>query len=96
MTSGVVTKLVTSFGSEWGRIRVAKTGTDCFFNRKSLLRDGDFGSLALGQEVRFNEEPDRVNGSRAERMTLIKSKAEAVAEGATAGSQESGAELDGR
>jgi cold shock CspA family protein len=94
MTTGVVTKLVTSFGSEWGRIRVARTGADCFFNRKSMLRAADFASLALGQEVKFNEEPDRVNGSRAERMTLV--KANAVVEAATPNTQDTKVGLDGR
>jgi cold shock CspA family protein len=71
MTRGVVMKVVRSFGSEWGRVRVAKTGQDCFFNRSSLKRPGDFEALALGQEVSFVEEPDRVNGTHATRMTIV-------------------------
>ena len=72
MTNGVVMKVVRSYGSEWGRVRVAGKGHECFFNRSSLLRPGDFEELALGQEVKFVEEPDRVNGTRAARMTIIK------------------------
>jgi cold shock CspA family protein len=71
MTRGVVMKVVRSFGSEWGRVRVAGTGLECFFNRSSLVRPRDFEVLALGQEVKFVEEPDRVNGTHATRMTII-------------------------
>jgi cold shock CspA family protein len=72
MTKGVVMKVVRSFGSEWGRVRVAGTGQDCFFNRSSLVRPKEFEDLALGQEVKFVEEPDRVNGTRATKMSIIK------------------------
>jgi hypothetical protein len=81
MSKGIVTKLVTSFGSEWGRIRIAGAGTDLFFNRKSLLRPAEFDSLSLGQEVKFDEAPDPVNGSRAARMTMIKAARPAADKG---------------
>jgi cold shock CspA family protein len=71
MTSGVVTKLVKSFGSEWGRIRISTTGIDCFFNRSSLLSPADFDALTLGQEVTFDSRPDMVNGSHAEHLTIL-------------------------
>ncbi|HEX5368105.1 MAG TPA: hypothetical protein VFY10_01680 [Dehalococcoidia bacterium] len=70
MTSGVVTKVVRSFGSEWGRIRIAGSGADCFFNRGSLVHPTDFEALAIGQEVSFDDEADMVNGSRAAHMTI--------------------------
>jgi hypothetical protein len=71
MTRGVVMKVVRSYGSEWGRVRVAGLGHECFFNRSSLVRPADFDSLTLGQEVKFVEEPDRVNGTHATRMTIV-------------------------
>ncbi len=77
MTNGVVTKIVRSFGSEWGRVRTAKTGVDCFFNRASMLHPADFETLSLGQEVTFESEPDMVNGSRAERLKILKPRAKA-------------------
>jgi len=81
MTRGVVMKVVRSFGSEWGRVRIAKTGEDCFFNRSSLLRPLDFDALALGQEVKFVEEPDRVNGTHATRMTIVSAVVAQAAKG---------------
>lgn len=77
MTSGVVTKIVRSFGSEWGRVRTAQTGIDCFFNRASMLHPADFETLSLGQEVTFDSKPDMVNGSRAERLTVLSPNAKA-------------------
>ncbi|HLG12424.1 MAG TPA: hypothetical protein VI876_11760 [Dehalococcoidia bacterium] len=71
MSNGVVMKVVRSYGSEWGRVRVAGLGHECFFNRSSLVRPAEFDSLALGQEVKFVEEPDRVNGTHATRMTIV-------------------------
>jgi cold shock CspA family protein len=35
------------------------------------VRPAEFDSLALGQEVKFVEEPDRVNGTHATRMTIV-------------------------
>ena len=77
MTSGVVTKIVRSFGSEWGRVRTASTGVDCFFNRTSMVHPNDFEALQLGQEVTFDSEPDKVNGSRAEHLALVSPTAKA-------------------
>jgi cold shock CspA family protein len=68
MTSGVIMKVVRSYGSEWGRFG---QGHECFFNRSSLVRPNEFDDLALGQEVKFVEEADRVNGTRAVRMSII-------------------------
>ena len=72
MTSGVVTKIVRAFGSEWGRVRTAQSGIDCFFNKASMLHPADFEALKLGQEVTFDSAPDMVNGSRAEHLTILR------------------------
>jgi cold shock CspA family protein len=71
MSSGVVTKIVRAFGSEWGRVRTAQTGIDCFFNKASMLHPGEFETLSLGQEVTFDSEPDMVNGFRAAHLTIL-------------------------
>ena len=71
MTSGVISKLVSSYGSEWGRIRPECAGDECFFNRASLLQPDGFEGLAVGQAVEFEEERDRVHGTRAVRVAIV-------------------------
>jgi len=66
MTRGSVTKLVTSFGSKWGRIQPNGDSREIFFNVGALNSDADFSSLSLGQIVDFEEHSDQVNGSHAE------------------------------
>lgn len=65
MKSGSIVKLVSSFGSSWGRIQPLGESRYVFFNRVSLTRPEDFRALSIGQSVEFEEERDRVNGSRA-------------------------------
>ena len=81
MTRGVVTKVVRSVGSEWGRVRVAGTGTDCFFNRQSLRKQTDFEALAIGQEVKFDEQPDPINGATAARLSIVATRGPEAASG---------------
>ncbi len=66
MTRGSVTKLVTSFGSKWGRIQPDGDSREVFFNVGALNSEADFYSLSLGQAVEFEERSDHVNGSHAE------------------------------
>lgn len=65
MKSGSIAKIVTSFGSSWGRIQPAGESRLVFFNRPSLVTPGEFADLTVGQAVEFEEERDRVNGLRA-------------------------------
>jgi cold shock CspA family protein len=70
MTHGSVTKLVTSFGSKWGRIQPHGDQREIFFNIASLEDADDFATLTLGQAVEFDECPDEINGSHAENVVL--------------------------
>lgn len=71
MRRGVISKVVSSYGSEWGRIRPVGLEVECFFNRASLLHPGDFAGLEPGQAVEFDDEPDRVHGTRAVRVAMV-------------------------
>ena len=70
MTRGSVTKLVTSFGSKWGRITPQGDSRPIFYNVAGLDEDLDFASIDVGQAVEFDECADFVNGSHAEHVVL--------------------------
>ncbi len=74
MTRGSVTKLVTTFGSNWGRIRGDSASKDIFFNTASLEEPAEFSSLKVGLAVDFDELPDFINGSHAENVVLTSSE----------------------
>jgi hypothetical protein len=78
MTRGVVTKVVRSYGSEWGKVRAEGTDYESFFNRTSLAKAGDFALVEVGQTVEFVEEPDRANGTRAVQLTILSDAPEAA------------------
>lgn len=68
MTRGAVIKVVSTFGSQWGRIRPHETIREVFFNSASLTPAIEFSSLAIGDEVEFDEETDQVTGTHAEHV----------------------------
>jgi cold shock CspA family protein len=70
MTQGLVTKVVISFGSKWGRIRPDGDSREIFFNLASLAEPSDFAALEVGQAVEFDERSDQVNGSHAEHVVV--------------------------
>ena len=70
MTAGKVSKIVTSYGSTWGRIRPAGESREIFFNPATLLDPDGFPALSLEQDVEFDEEADRANGSHAVRVRI--------------------------
>jgi cold shock CspA family protein len=74
MARGSVTKLVKTFGSQWGRIRPRGESRDIFFNAESLDKALDFASVDVGQAVEFDERADHINGSHAEHIVLDKSQ----------------------
>jgi cold shock CspA family protein len=74
MAQGFITKIVTSFGSKWGRIRPRGASREVFFNAASLENAIAFSSVEVGQEVEFNELPDQVNGTRAVHVILVASR----------------------
>ena len=65
MTRGCVSKLVTSYGSTWGRIKPDGEERGVFFNPGALVDPSAYGALVLGEQVEFDEEPDRANGTHA-------------------------------
>jgi cold shock CspA family protein len=77
MTRGAVTKLVSTFGSKWGRVRPDGTERELFFNTQSLLEPSDFARLQLGDVVEFEAHTDQINGGHAENLTIV-SEAEPV------------------
>lgn len=73
MTTGTITKLVTSFGSSWGRIGVSGRSREVFFNMASLQDPHEFDLLQQGLEVEFDEVVEAVNQRHAIAMTISKS-----------------------
>jgi cold shock CspA family protein len=73
--NGRITKLVTTFGSKWGRIAPDRESREIFFNAVSMDGGVDFLSLSVGQDVEFEEQADHVNGSHAEHVVLTLGKA---------------------
>ncbi len=71
MIRGTVTKLVSTFGSQWGRIRVDGVERELFFNTQSLEEPSDFARLQIGQAVEFEAHADQVNGGHAENLTIV-------------------------
>jgi cold shock CspA family protein len=69
MTRGSVARIVTSFGSEWGRIRPRDGAREVFFTPSSLRDPDEFHGLKVGEYVEFDEENDRINGTRATNVT---------------------------
>lgn len=70
LTQGAITKLVTSYGSRWGRIQPEGESREIFFNVKAL--DGsDFLALLVGEIVEYEEHVDFVNGSHAEHVVSV-------------------------
>ena len=65
MINGTVSKLVVSFGSNWGRIRPRGELREVFFNSSSLMHPEEFAGLVEGQLVDFEEEKDLNNGTQA-------------------------------
>lgn len=65
LLSGSVTRFTGTHGSSWGQITPDGADRKVFFNRTSLFHASDFDLLQLGQKVRFEEESDPVNGTRA-------------------------------
>jgi hypothetical protein len=66
MTTGKISKLVSSYGATWGRIKPAGEDRQVFFNARSVV-GFDYLDLTLGQEVEFTEEADRANGDARRR-----------------------------
>jgi cold shock CspA family protein len=70
MTIGKITKLVTSYGSTWGRIQPVGETREVFFNPETLVDPSEYAALKVDQEVEFDEEKDRANGTHAVRVRL--------------------------
>jgi cold shock CspA family protein len=68
---GKISKLANLHGSTWGRIQPDGSTREIFFNVSSLSKDDDYHALVVGQEVEFEEEPDRANGMHAFNVRLI-------------------------
>ena len=81
MMIGTISKLVTTFGSQWGRIRPKNETREVFFNVDSLTRWQDFVKLHEGQAVEFEEQADFVNGSHATSVVISRTPRVATARG---------------
>ncbi len=68
LTRGLVIKVVSSFGSQWGRIRPQGGSSEIFFNASSFDDPAGFSSIKVGQAVEFVERADHVNGTHAEHV----------------------------
>jgi cold shock CspA family protein len=79
MIRGTVTKLVSTFGSQWGRILVDGTTRELFFNTQSLQEPSDFARLQVGQAVEFDAHADQINGEHAENLAIVSDAEPAVA-----------------
>ena len=78
MTKGSITKLVSNYGSKWGRITPDSDLREIFFDPRALEHPSVYEVLYLGQTVDFEEEPERVNGSHAVR---VRTRLDAAGEG---------------
>ncbi|MGE0059247.1 MAG: hypothetical protein AB7P33_13825 [Dehalococcoidia bacterium] len=72
---GAISRLANTHGSTWGKIRPKDIPREIFFNAASLHHGHDFQSLVIGQEVEFEEELDRTNGTRAVSVRTIAASA---------------------
>ena len=70
MTNGKIIKLVRSFGSTWGRIKPDGEAREVFFSAQTLADPLSYPDLSLGQDVSFDEEPDRANGTHAVQVKI--------------------------
>ena len=70
ITQGIITKIVRTHGSRWGKVRSTVGSVDSFFNEASLAEGEEFEGLSEGDAVAYEEEADRVNGTRAVRLIL--------------------------
>ena len=84
MVSGAIVKIVDTYGSQWGHVRPAREPRQLFFNVDSLVKGVDFTTLAVGDSVEFDQEPDRANGLRAVHMRRLESAPAEVAANETA------------
>ena len=84
MVSGSIVKIVDTYGSQWGHVRPAREPRQLFFNVDSLVKGVDFTTLAVGDSVEFDQEPDRANGLRAIHMRRLEGAAAEVAASETA------------
>ena len=80
MTRGTITKVVSTFGSQWGRIQPDGSEKQLFFNTQSLLEAADFALLKVGQVVDFESHTDQINGAHAENLTIVSDAAPVTAE----------------
>jgi len=80
MTRGSITKLVSSYGTKWGRITPDKEMREIFFDPRALDDPSIYEALFLGQQVDYEEEPERVNGSHA---THVRTRLGAGGDGTT-------------
>jgi hypothetical protein len=71
MTQGSISKLVTTYGSRWGRIHPDGEPRQIFFNERALDGGSDFLALVVGRAVEFEERADFINGSHAEHVHLV-------------------------
>jgi hypothetical protein len=62
---GIISRIVSSYGATWGQISMSGSSRKVFYNRASFVAEADLEGLTLGDEVYFEEQPDRINGSRA-------------------------------
>lgn len=71
MVAGTISRIVNSYGSRWGHVRPDREPRQVFFNAESLVEGVNFATLALGDAVEFEQEPDRANGMRAFKLRPI-------------------------
>ena len=71
MTRGSVSKIVSTFGSRWGRIRLEGTEREIFFNASHLADPDAFEGIVIGQAVEFEVHTDQVNGGHADQIVVV-------------------------
>jgi len=77
MTAGRV-----SFGASWGRVQRDDDERELFFNARSLAHPEDFSAMIkLGDDVEFEEVPDRANGTQAVHLTWTRARTLSAASG---------------
>ena len=70
--AGVVTRVINAGDARWGKIRLHGFSREVFFTFEDLIRPEEFEDLAPGQDVVFEEQPDRAQGMRATNLRLMR------------------------
>jgi cold shock CspA family protein len=71
IVAGVITRVTNAGDGKWGKVRHRGSSREVFFTSDDLVEPREFDKLAPGQQVEFQEQPDRAEGMRAVNLRLV-------------------------